>query len=75
MGRHIWCRPHSQCEDRAQSIYRRNGWGIGFALYEHSVYDVRLGRIVNNNLAEYQFPTNADVGSIEAVWIDELDDP
>jgi xanthine dehydrogenase YagR molybdenum-binding subunit len=49
-------------------------WGIGFALYEHSVYDQRLGRIVNNNLAEYHVPTNADVGSIEAIWVDEADD-
>jgi xanthine dehydrogenase YagR molybdenum-binding subunit len=49
-------------------------WGISFALYEHSVYDAGLGRIVNNNLAEYHVPTNADVGSIEAIWVDEEDD-
>jgi len=49
-------------------------WGISFALLEHSVYDDRLGRIVNNNLAEYHVPTNADVGSIEALWVDEVDD-
>lgn len=49
-------------------------WGISFALLEHSVYDDRLGRIVNNNLAEYHVPTNADVGTIEALWVDEVDD-
>jgi xanthine dehydrogenase YagR molybdenum-binding subunit len=49
-------------------------WGIGFALYEKSVYDERLGRIVNNNLAEYHVPTNADVGSIDALWVDEPDE-
>jgi xanthine dehydrogenase YagR molybdenum-binding subunit len=49
-------------------------WGVGFALYEHSVYDERLGRIVNNNLAEYHVPTNADIGSIETIWVDEPDD-
>jgi xanthine dehydrogenase YagR molybdenum-binding subunit len=49
-------------------------WGISFALYEHSVYDERLGRIVNNNLAEYHVPTNADVGSLEALWVEEADD-
>jgi len=49
-------------------------WGISFALYEHSVYDERLGRIVNNNLAEYHVPTNADVGSIDALWVDDPDD-
>lgn len=49
-------------------------WGISFALYEHSVYDERLGRIVNNNLAEYHVPTNRDVGVIEALWVNEEDD-
>ncbi len=49
-------------------------WGISMALYEQSVYDERLGRIVNNNLAEYHVPTNLDVGSIEALWVDEVDD-
>jgi xanthine dehydrogenase YagR molybdenum-binding subunit len=48
-------------------------WGIGFALYENSVYDERLGRIVNNNFAEDHVPTNADVGSLEALWVDEVD--
>lgn len=49
-------------------------WGIGFALYEKTVYDERLVRIVNNNLAEYHVPTNLDVGAIEAMWVDEFDD-
>ncbi len=49
-------------------------WGIGFALYEQALYDERLGRIVNNNLAEYHVPTNPDVGSVEALWVDETDD-
>jgi xanthine dehydrogenase YagR molybdenum-binding subunit len=40
-------------------------WGISFALYEHTAYDERLGRIVNNNLAEYHVPVNADVGTID----------
>ena len=36
-------------------------WGISLALHENTVYDQRLGRIVNNNLAEYhRVPTNAD---------------
>jgi CO/xanthine dehydrogenase Mo-binding subunit len=49
-------------------------WGVSFALYEHSVYDERLGRIVNNNLAEYHVPTNADIGSIETLWVDDVDE-
>jgi xanthine dehydrogenase YagR molybdenum-binding subunit len=48
-------------------------WGISFALHEHTTYDERLGRIVNNNLAEYHVPTNADVGKIEVLWVDDPD--
>jgi xanthine dehydrogenase YagR molybdenum-binding subunit len=49
-------------------------WGIGMALYEETLTDLRLGRWVNNNLAEYHVPVNADVGNIEAIWVDEHDD-
>ena len=49
-------------------------WGVSFALHEHTVYDERLGRIVNNNLAEYHVPTNADIGTIDVGWVEE-DDP
>ena len=48
-------------------------WGISLALYEHAAYDERLGRIVNNNLAEYHVPTNADVGVIDVAWVKESD--
>lgn len=36
-------------------------WSVRSALLEQSVYDERLGRVVNN-LAEYHVPVNADVG-------------
>jgi xanthine dehydrogenase YagR molybdenum-binding subunit len=49
-------------------------WGISMALLEGAIYDPRLGRIVNNNLAEYHVPTNADVGNIDGAWVEE-DDP
>jgi xanthine dehydrogenase YagR molybdenum-binding subunit len=49
-------------------------WGISMALYEHAATDYRLGRWVNNNLAEYHVPTNSDVGQIDVLWIDEKDD-
>jgi xanthine dehydrogenase YagR molybdenum-binding subunit len=48
-------------------------WGISFALLEQNAYDERLGRIVNNNLAEYHVPVNADVGAIDVSWIEEDD--
>ena len=49
-------------------------WGISLALYEEAQTDYRLGRWVNNNLAEYHVPTHADVGQIEVLWVDEKDD-
>jgi xanthine dehydrogenase YagR molybdenum-binding subunit len=48
-------------------------WGISEALFEESFLDVRNGRYVNNNLAEYHVPVNADIGSIEVAWVDEND--
>jgi xanthine dehydrogenase YagR molybdenum-binding subunit len=49
-------------------------WGVSLALHETTEYDRRLGRIVNNNLAEYHVPTNADVGEIDVTWIQEDDE-
>ncbi len=49
-------------------------WGISLALYEDTVYDPQLVRVVNNNLSEYHVPTNADVGVIDVAWIEEEDD-
>jgi xanthine dehydrogenase YagR molybdenum-binding subunit len=40
-------------------------WAVGFALHEGSHADGRNGRIVNNNLAEYHVPVNADIGEID----------
>jgi xanthine dehydrogenase YagR molybdenum-binding subunit len=49
------------------------GWGISLALYEQAAMDHNLGRWVNNNLAEYHIPTNLDVGTVDAFWVDEQD--
>jgi xanthine dehydrogenase YagR molybdenum-binding subunit len=49
-------------------------WGISLALYEQAALDKRIGRWVNNNLAEYHVPVNADVGQVDAFWVDEKDD-
>jgi xanthine dehydrogenase YagR molybdenum-binding subunit len=40
-------------------------WGVSMALHEQSLLDARTGRILNNNLAEYLVPVNADIGRIE----------
>ena len=49
-------------------------WGIGLALYEDSILDERLGRVINANLAEYHVPVQMDVPPIEVTWIDAVDD-
>jgi xanthine dehydrogenase YagR molybdenum-binding subunit len=48
-------------------------WGVSFALHEQAITDRRSGRIMNANLAEYHFPVNADVPSIEAILVEEHD--
>lgn len=48
-------------------------WGIGMALQEETIFDHRLGRPLNHNLAEYHIPVNADVHGIEVIFVDEPD--
>ena len=48
-------------------------WGVSFALHEQTATDLRSGRIMNANLAEYHVPVNADIPSVEAILVDEDD--
>ncbi len=48
-------------------------WGVSFALHERAVMDLRSGRTMNANLAEYHVPVNADVPSLEAILVEEHD--
>ncbi len=48
-------------------------WGVSMALHEQALMDQRLGRWVNNNLAEYHVPVNADIRELDAIWVDESD--
>jgi xanthine dehydrogenase YagR molybdenum-binding subunit len=48
-------------------------WGIGATLREASEVDPRYGGFINNDLAEYAIPVNADIGSIEVEFIDKPD--
>ncbi len=48
-------------------------WGIGMALHEETLIDLNFGRFMNANIAEYHMPTNADVGEIEVIFVDERD--
>ncbi|MFD0792730.1 xanthine dehydrogenase family protein molybdopterin-binding subunit [Mucilaginibacter litoreus] len=47
--------------------------GIGMALMEEGVIDDRFGRYVNNNLADYHVPVNADIPQIEALFVNKPD--
>ena len=40
-------------------------WGVSFALYEEALIDPIYGRTVNESLAEYHVPVNADIGTID----------
>ena len=48
-------------------------WGLGMALFEETVRDVRNGRYVNGTLAEYHVPVNADVHEIDVIVVPEED--
>jgi len=48
-------------------------WGLGMALFEETVRDVRNGRCVNGTLAEYHVPVNADVHEIDVIVVPEED--
>lgn len=48
-------------------------WAIGSALREETEVDPRFGGWLNNDLADYVVPVNADVGDIEVGFIDKAD--
>jgi xanthine dehydrogenase YagR molybdenum-binding subunit len=48
--------------------------GIGMALMEHSVVDVRNGRVPNANFAEYAVPVHADAPRVmDVIFVEEHD--
>jgi xanthine dehydrogenase YagR molybdenum-binding subunit len=49
-------------------------WGIGSALTEGNPVDVRYGSLLNQDLAQYLAPVQADIGDLEAIMLDEVDD-
>ena len=48
-------------------------FGIGMALMEHTITDLRSGRYVNADIAEYHIPVHADVPPMEIHFVDEHD--
>lgn len=49
-------------------------WGMSSALLEATEIDQRNARYVNDNLADYLVPVNADVPSVEVILLSEQDD-
>ena len=49
-------------------------WGLSSALHEGTEVDPVSARIINNNLADYMVPVNADVPSIEIIMVPEKDE-
>jgi xanthine dehydrogenase YagR molybdenum-binding subunit len=49
-------------------------WGLGMALQEDTLSDHTLGRFLNHSLAEYHIPVNADIGQIDAFFVEEEDE-
>lgn len=48
--------------------------GIGMALLEQTHVDENLARYTNANFAEYLVPVNADIRSIEPIFVEEVDE-
>lgn len=48
-------------------------FGLGMALMEKTEFDPHAARIVNDNLADYHLPVNADVPDIEVLFVGEPD--
>lgn len=48
-------------------------WGISKALCEETISDHRFGKYMNRNLAEYHLPVHADIGELDAIFVEEDD--
>lgn len=49
-------------------------WGVASALTEGNAVDPRYGSLINQDLAQYLVPVQADIGDLEAIMLDEVDD-
>ncbi len=48
-------------------------WGIGMALTEESTLDPRWGNFVTRSFGDYHIPSNLDIGTMETIFINEVD--
>jgi xanthine dehydrogenase YagR molybdenum-binding subunit len=49
-------------------------WGVASAIHEGNAVDVRYGSFINQDLAQYVLPVQADIGEVDAIMLDEVDD-
>ena len=49
-------------------------WGVSSALHEATEIDRREARYVNNSLADYLIPVNADIQNVDVILVPEKDD-
>jgi xanthine dehydrogenase YagR molybdenum-binding subunit len=49
-------------------------WGVSSALHEATEIDTRHARYVNDNIAEYLIPVNADIQDVEVNLVPEVDE-
>jgi xanthine dehydrogenase YagR molybdenum-binding subunit len=47
--------------------------GVSMALHEESVLDLEFGDYLNHDLAQYHIAACADIGEIQAAWLEEED--
>ena len=48
-------------------------WGVSSALHEVTEIDQRHAKYVNNDLAEYLIPVQADIGEVQVILVSEVD--
>jgi xanthine dehydrogenase YagR molybdenum-binding subunit len=49
-------------------------WGVSAALFEETEIDKRYARYVNDNLADYLVPVNADIQDLQVILVPEIDE-
>jgi len=49
-------------------------WGISSALHEATEIDPRNARYINDNLADYLVPVNADIDQVDIILLPEVDE-
>ncbi len=49
-------------------------WSISKALREETIMDYRLGKYMNQNLAEYHIPVHADIHELDVIFVEEKDE-